>query len=278
MICKEENMSEIKKPIPTSPCPALSKKLKVCGKEVPYGHKGCKNHPTGIGANKDLIISIYEAKAFLIVEDFFITPGEFKRLFKYSIQGDKHIEEVSIHFIPTLSIARALSEKIASSLKIDKTILTYCVDRLIKIFALYEIEDWIPELNNSGTSVNGFIPQHKLIRYCIDKIKEMIILDSIDAVKFVLKYEYGYVNKFVKESTNLDLIKLNFDQTIVSPGKVKINRGDLPYNKIWHTEIKQNIPIGIVYKDEKFVVIDGYIRGISAMKLGSTSESFILMS
>lgn len=278
MICKEENMSEIKKPIQNNPCPALNKKLKVCGKETLYGHKGCKTHPTGIGINKDIIISTQEAHAWLTIENFFISSNEFKNLFKYSTSGENHIETVSIHFIPTLSIARALSEKIAYNLKMDKTILTYCLDRLIKVYALYDIKDWVPELNNSGTSVSGFIPQHRLIQYCIDRIKLMTILDSIEAVKFVLKSEYGYVNKFVKDATNLDLIKLNFSQTIISPGKVKINRGDLPYNKTWHTEIKQNIPIGIVYKDDKFIVIDGYIRGISAMKLNSDSELFILMS
>jgi hypothetical protein len=284
MTQREENMNESKKPIPNSPCPALNTKLIPCGKQVPYGHKGCSRHPAGTGAKKDLAISISQATAWLEIDQFFNTPREFKKLFNFETyrnvnsEGKEHVTDVVIHFIPTLSIARAISERIAANLEIDKTVLTYCLDRLIKIFRLYEIKDWVPELNNKGTDVDGFIPQHQLIRYCIDRIKLMTLLPTIEAIKFVLKSEYGYVNKFVKDAENYDLVQLEFVNTIISPGKVKINRGDLPYNKTWHEIIKQNIPIGIVYKDEKFVVIDGYIRGISAMKIGSDKEYFILMS
>lgn len=276
---REENMNAIKKPIPINPCPALNKKLKVCGKEVVYGHKGCKTHPQGVGLNKDVVISMSQAHAWLTIEEFFQTPEEFKNILKYeTYRKDKHITDVVVFFVPTLSIARTLTNKIGSSLEIDNTILTYCLDRLFNIFWLYSLDDWVPELNNVGTDVDGFTPQHKYMSYCIDRIKYMTLCNTVDAVKFVLKSEYGYVNKFVKDAENIDLLELKFEDTIVSPGKPKINRGDVPYSKLWHETIKQNVPIGIVYKDDKFVVIDGYIRGISAMRIGSDREFFILMS
>ncbi len=117
-------MTESKNPIPINPCPALNSKLKVCGKETPYGHKGCKTHPQGIGANKETVISIAQAYAWLSLERFFTTPEEFKKLLGYeTYKSNEHITDVVVFFVPTLSIARALTNKIGSSLDIDNTIL-----------------------------------------------------------------------------------------------------------------------------------------------------------
>lgn len=279
MLLLGENMNEIRKPLPDRICPALSKKNKVCGKPLSaYDAQGCKTHPEGIGTNKDLIIDPLEAVAWLEIENFFKTPEEFKNLFTYTIYSNEYIEDIVISYVPILSIARALSNKISSKLKMSNTILTYCIDRMIKIYALYDEIDWVPTLCNRGKEVVGFTPQHQLVDYCIERIKLMCILSDVEALKFVLKSEYGYVNKYVKDSTKYEILDLDFNKTMVSPGKTKINRGHLPYNQLWHQQIKQNIPIGIAYLDDIFVVIDGYIRGISAMKLKSTSEKFIVMS
>lgn len=184
--------------------------------------------------------------------------------------------ELQISILTNVSIARiknySVSDVEINKIYLDKknklkekfyklpTVEKYCVDRLLRIYKIYDKN--LYSAITSCDEILGVWFEHEA--KLIDSIEKLLNLETdIEKIKFVLSEEYSHLLDTIKCAQRvyeqiLDISAINLDVDYLSRHKKDVSLKT--YN------FEENVPVGIVGSlDGSYVMIDGYHRFLSLM-------------
>lgn len=142
-------------------------------------------------------------------------------------------------------------------------IFKYCLHRLFTIYKLYDTNNW------TADAERGYYGEECGQPYLVEKVKiekhynQLLNLEQLDRIKYVLDLEYGYLTNEVQNATKYEIITIDPNK-LNSPNDnhyVKCVSND-EYNIHY---FKYDLPGGIVNSNMK--IIDGHHRLKVACKL-----------
>jgi len=161
----------------------------------------------------------------------------------------------------------------------SRTILRYCIERVLTAFRIYETDAW------DFNVVSGYYGQELgsvlLTRERADKIRQALVElvskpTDRDRVLFTLECEYGYILESLKSRhmCRIEVVKLS---DIVMPQESyhsKVMRQDLDF-----CDEERELPIAVCREaGEKYCVIDGYHRTIFAQTIKKRKATIIVVA
>lgn len=166
------------------------------------------------------------------------------------------VESVNIDYISSCLIDVVLKAVKPSKLKIDREILKYCLDRFFRHSGLGNTSNYYVDVCSGyyGEEIGGVEYEGDLV----SGVCAMIHGSSLDALKFVLEEEYGYLLDFLKHTEDCYIIDN------VSFNDIEVPNAD-HYIKLDKSLVEKykdcEFPIGVYRKDGyKYRLIDGYHR------------------
>lgn len=154
-------------------------------------------------------------------------------------------------------------------------VLQYCLDRILIINNFHDSDNWElkVEAGYYGQEVAGVSCNNSGI--ICDELKLLEVLSDIDKLKKVLELEYGYLLESIKAYNNFEIKSMDVSDIILSNENhyKKLNQQSVDYYKNYE------LPRAIVkLTHDKYTIIDGYHRVISALKNKINKIDVIVLS
>lgn len=157
------------------------------------------------------------------------------------------------------------SDKLSDLLYGGSLVDTYCINRILTKFKIWKSSNWRFVINPSyyGEEIVDIKIQDKLFSELLSEFDRIISIDDLsEKIKYVLKFEYGYLTDELK-SGGFELVDINKSDI----EWVNEKNLDLVSKKGLNHYRKYELPRGVVKKvGDKYHIIDGQHRIYSSSK------------
>lgn len=151
------------------------------------------------------------------------------------------------------------NKKLSNLLYGGSLIDIYCINRILTKLEIWKNKNWRFIINKSyyGEDISDIKMDPSIYSKILKEIKTVLSIDDLsEKIKYVLKFEYGYLTDELK-SGKFELIEINKSDI----EWVNEKNFDLTSKKVLNHYRKFELPRGVVKKvDDKYQIIDGQHR------------------
>jgi hypothetical protein len=154
----------------------------------------------------------------------------------------------------------------------EGSIYHYCIERLLTLHKIYDVNAWEISVAYGyyGQEVNAveFVNSNALL----DDVKQIVEASDIDAIKFILNKEYGYLLPVIEDCTQATIETINLNTIYKNVNSYHKRVVDCEFY------MERTLPMSIVIGEDTYNIIDGWHRYIAKLANNTKKHQVIKLS